>query len=364
NGATQNQASDINRIVTELSLKFGASIVKDYDGRLCSALSPYYLGSVAPEIRDEEPDDNQIAQFYLMFGRYLGDPLFALKPTDLPNLSLKMKSNLAEVTTVGASGFVSGTQKWSVVSMEMPDVNPVGYIKSEKIKDVSTASSGELEVDMIMQHPVRGILLRSYEATKGLTQGITNFKCMPWYNSIDTNLLMKMAYAFYNPDLSIGRTIYRVDDEDVETDISYADYGAMGHQILHMTRGLGDTTNGVITNIEYDKYGTIKTSLTEDDGTSFDDADVRMSLSSKGMCYQASMYIPFETRPGDFRFIPSADDMPSKMYLTQGNADQVCQVVLEEVVSYGSEKDIRVGANSDMSRLSPSIAPPRSARRR
>lgn len=177
NGATNNLGSPIPRIITKIEVVDGSDILFSMDGRLAHALY-YYLRGVVPEISiAEAPNYGQSVNIPLCFGRWLWDPLFALDPSRFKNLQLKISWNLAAVNAVGATGFVTGSGRLSVIAKVIEGgEKPTHFLMHKDQYSWTTGASGDERIPLPTDYPYAMLMFRAYEAGVNMSNSYTNLK--------------------------------------------------------------------------------------------------------------------------------------------------------------------------------------------
>lgn len=178
NGATSNKSAPIPRIITKIEVLAGADKLFSMDGRLAHALAYNRSGKIPFLTLNEAANYVQSVHIPIRFGRWLWDPLYALVPQAFKNLQLKITWNLAAVRAVGATGFLTGSGKLTVIAktMEGLDTPPSGFIMSKEHYSFTSAASGDEPAELPVDHPYTDIMVRAYESGVEVTDSITNLK--------------------------------------------------------------------------------------------------------------------------------------------------------------------------------------------
>ncbi len=223
NGATSNKNSPISRCITNIEVVDGSDKIYSLDGMLSQAISYYMSGRVPAQYRQAGPSENQSDNFMLYFGRRLWDPLYALVPNAFRNLQLKVSWDLANVNSVGATGFLTNTAQLTVIAriMEELPTPPVGYMMSKDHYSWTTPASGDERVDLPTDHPYVLFALRAWETETKLQSTITNLKLsldqdkkIPF--DLETWDLLMLMQNMYGP-LSLDQHIFAGTEENVQT---------------------------------------------------------------------------------------------------------------------------------------------------
>lgn len=163
NGGTSNKDSHPHDCVSLLEVVDGSSILKTYSGVQAAGMHPFDHGVVQPDVLTENLSEYQRSYFAILFGRYIGDPQFAIHAKDFDNLQFKITQNLATVNAVGATGFLTTSGRYTVKVVTFDnEINPLGWFKTEQKAAWATALSGIHEVNLPTDHKYRRIFLRSF----------------------------------------------------------------------------------------------------------------------------------------------------------------------------------------------------------
>lgn len=178
NGGTSNINNPVARNITKIELVDGANVIYSLDGMLSQAMS-YYSSGILPSMqRQSGPSENQEDHFILRFGRHLWDAENALVPAKFRNLQLKISYNLANVTALGATGFLTGSAKLTVITRIMEDLGaePAAYMMAKSHYNWTTAASGEERISLPTDHTYAMLLFRAWETEVKLYSTISNLK--------------------------------------------------------------------------------------------------------------------------------------------------------------------------------------------
>jgi len=178
NGATYNKHSPIARCISKIEVVDGANVIYSLDGMIAQAMTLYQTGVLPSMQRQAGPSENQEDHIIIRFGRYLWDTVFALVPANFRNLQIKISWNLGAVNTVGATGFLTGSGRVSIIAriMEGLETAPLGFLMGKEHYDWTTVGSGDERVALPADYPYVLFLLRAWEANVKLYSSITNLK--------------------------------------------------------------------------------------------------------------------------------------------------------------------------------------------
>lgn len=137
----------------------GSTVIKSYDGRQIQAIMAYDDGVFPPDT--EVPPGWAQGHFDVRFGRYPGDEKYALDCGAWKSLELKITYNLAAGGTLGTTGFTAASGFLQVFGYYAPvggGLAPVGFIKSENKKTLTTAANTEETLDLPTDFPYRRLI--------------------------------------------------------------------------------------------------------------------------------------------------------------------------------------------------------------
>jgi len=326
NGGTYNKANFLAGCIDAIELIDGSQVIVSLDGYEAFAEGVYHLGYIPYNLVVETEDLYQNVFFPLYFGRWLGDTDLALDPTRFSNPQVRIKWNLANVNAVGATGFVSGTGRLTLMADVMEGAPaPSGYIGAREQYAFTTAASGVTYVDLPSDYPLKSVFIRSYGAGVGGLSGISNVKVncgqgkfIPF--DMGREDLQRWLTMFYPPlhykhliKSANGGTSYWLlkQDEVVQLQGEVADLVVNAPQ-----NGIGEATLSIYT------------------AGVADTAQRNLWALVEGWLPVSTLYVPFgeATDPSTY-FIPSVWGSV-RLELTQDNAGAGAYVVVEQAKVY------------------------------
>jgi len=166
NGATQNIGNFLAECINAIEIIDGADVLYSLDGPQAVAQCAYDANGLAHSLYNESPGEVQTAAFPIWFGRYLGDTVLSLDTSRFTNPQVRVNWNLAKITAIGATGYVTGSLQLSVVPTIMVGApSPRGVLSSKEIYTYTTAAAGTEYIDLPTDEPYRRLLLRGKKAT-------------------------------------------------------------------------------------------------------------------------------------------------------------------------------------------------------
>ena len=177
NGATNNQASHLHQCVSKIELVDGADVIYSLPMVQMQALNFFERGRIPLMNLTEWAGDGAREACYMNFGRHPYDPELAFLPSRFANPQIKITWDLATVNAVGATGFVSGTGRLSILAHVLPPATaPRGWLMAKEIYSFSSAASGDERVDLPLDYPYRLLTIRSLESGMDFRENISNLK--------------------------------------------------------------------------------------------------------------------------------------------------------------------------------------------
>lgn len=177
NGATRNLNSPLAACVESIELVDGSNVLWSVNGYEALGITYYNLGYDTYQVYSEAASATQVFSFPILFGRYLGDTYYAFDPNRFANPQLRISWDLEAVNSVGATGFVSGSCRLSVIADVMDGApSPVGLLSAKEIYSFTTESSGTEYIDLPTDATIRGLYVRCHEDGVGAFGNIDNVK--------------------------------------------------------------------------------------------------------------------------------------------------------------------------------------------
>jgi len=165
NGGTANHDNLLPQCISSIQLIDGADVLYSLSGQQAYALAAYQLGHLPENVFDEGAGDLQTFCFPMMFGLKFGDPVRAFDPKKYKNPQLRFTWNMAAINAVGANGFLTNRLDLTILADVMENaVAPRGFLMHKEIYTWTTAALGWEYIDLPMDFPYRGMMLRGVKA--------------------------------------------------------------------------------------------------------------------------------------------------------------------------------------------------------
>lgn len=344
NGATSNIAGWLYDSITKLEIVVNGDVrLWSLSGREAFLWAWHQLGKAPWHKFSEQASAVQEFHIPIRFGRWLGDPNFGLKLSNYESAQLQVQYNQAAVTTVGASGFVTGTFEVSALAHITPPQNEPAYqglFSVRELESFTSAASGDYNVKLPRNYPISALGIYCNEAgvapSTNLTHawlGLKNDTERPiagrwdhhatqnWRDLIDDQMAYDLLIAAADTKDTLVGTIRECNFEAAQ---------------LTPTTTVGDSANLISSTI------TNGGRLTIAGNTITIDTDASPTVVGKALAAnnarvvvrgQLSHLIKWNTGDKDSMsgLLMPADVIDGGVYVTQGNAGATCAVIAEEV---------------------------------
>ena len=329
NDATFNKENYLNDVITKIELVDGSDQLLSLTLKEAQALQ-YRLTKKMPFMRPgESASGAQEEQGLIMFGRYLWDPEYYMDLTKFRNPQLKITTNIAAIRASGSDGFLTGSLQVSVNLLVIQEGAEAakGFMMAKNIYGFTSADSGDEHVDMPMDYPYVGLLLRAYQVGHDPMHNISAMKLnCDAGKFIPFDIRVKDLYRIEENDLGVAELRYFIFRKDAE----------WVHHILtqdphtFFNPGIPGRIAGTYTAFN----GMFKFNLRAHDNTPVA-AEELTSVLIKGSCPHSTVYVPFGLQE-----LPATYFDPKKygdidLILTQDDP-AACAVVLVQLRPYGA----------------------------
>lgn len=181
----------------------GSTVIQSLTGTQLQASQSWDDGQISAD-KELVPSGGCYAYFDIRFGRYPGDPLYALDCGLWNTVELKITLDVDAGQTQGTTGFTDDSGTLSVYGLYSPDgagLSPVGYLKKAQKKTYTTVNEAEVDLELPTDYPFRRILMLAttsptviYQAFERITLNVNNGARKPIDNILG-NDLMQMDLA-------------------------------------------------------------------------------------------------------------------------------------------------------------------------
>lgn len=156
-------ADDMDKIEV---IETGQKIIKSLDGTVLLAHNLFDLGRPAYQQYTEEAGGTLIDNYFLNFGRFIGDKEYALDLSKHKDLRLEIQHSFSTTDKLGFNTDTQDIEVW-IWRWIGPSFSPKGYLKtSEKYHYTASGSAGDVRSELPCLNPFRRILIRTFLTTK------------------------------------------------------------------------------------------------------------------------------------------------------------------------------------------------------
>jgi hypothetical protein len=326
NGATANKNNPISHNITKIEIVDGSDVLFSMSGLLARSLFAHTEGKIPGEYITGMQADTPVEVIPIRFGRYLYDQEYAFNPVAFRNPQLKIHWNLATVRAISADGFATGTLTETVIVKVMEQAAaPRAFLMSKNIYDFTSAASGDEKVEMPTDYPYRLLMVRAYEAATDLRSTLTNLKLslnsdkyIP-FDLSSSDFLNLQAGAL--PELKNILWEILLDVTPTETWIGLSRGGSITPQNALYFIGTS-----------YFWKSEVYPVITKHDGTRGE--GIPGVIVDNGTAYENCFVYPFGRLGVEQEWFAVSPNDSLKLYLTQGDADAACSVVVQQARPY------------------------------
>jgi hypothetical protein len=301
--------------------------IKSYRGLDCQALYAYRFGRFPWATIFEKDTAYLYEEFWIMFGRYIGDPLLYLDLAKDDDVDLKITNDF------GITYWEDGQLKYTIHEVFLPDDTPaeLGYLRDYEHSYWDAVSGGTESKRLTPGYQVARILLRG-PPTRNATTGLANADCY--------NVLREVSVDFLNKKEII------IDSEEVR-DLMYI-YGMMAggpwtswlnyYQVTsahYIQTHVGYRPYAMVTEQETAGATTYAGTYDADEGpvAIYVDAADRGTLCAHGMLPYDSLVIPFDLGFPNVPLLDTEAKKPVYIRVKSNTANGDVYLVVEELGS-------------------------------
>ncbi len=327
NGATSNKGNFISDIITKIELVDGSDVLASLNMAQLEALHFYKTGKTPGLFPSEWGSGTQRHGVYLLFGRYLWDPMFCFVPTKYRNPQIKITANKAAIRAAAADGFAVGNNILLTIVAKIFEegASPVGHLMQKQINSWTSVGSGDKRIDLPIDYTYRLLMPRFWKQQSDIDEIVTNLKL-----TCDTDKFIPFNRKMRDLDSEafqmFGRSMLK-HDVYVAHQIAFRE---LNNKENSSTAALWENTSGNIIGIQYEWSSEGKLTIITNAGAVVS-SDQKVTMKEDGHALHATLPLPFG------RFMePETWFDPTKfgkveLVLSEGVASAVCEIVLEQV---------------------------------
>ena len=328
NGATSNKGNFLSDCVTKLEIVDGSEVLYSVNAIEAQALHFYKQGKTPTLFPSEFADGTQREGFFILFGRKLYDLAYAIDFSKFKNPQLKITWNMAAIRAVGATGYLTGTLKLTVVAKVLEGMAAPGrYLMAKELMSfTSSATSGaeerkELPTDL----PYRMLMTRHWVQLSDIDEVTSDLKLTAdadKYIAFNRKVRQLDAEAFAL--FGAGRVKH-----DIFTQHQAAFRLLFNKEPSLLAFAWEDATPEIV-GVRYTWSSEGKLDLNDNAGATIS-TDMKMTTVEEGHALHATLALPF----GDLWLPETWFDPTSykklELVFTSGGTAGTCAVVAEQV---------------------------------
>ena len=330
NGATHNKENYLNDVITKIELVDGSDQLLSVSLKEAQAIQ-YRLTKKFPFMRPgESGGGEQEEHAVLLFGRYLWDTEYYMDLTKFRNPQLKITTNIAAVRAAGDEGYLTGYLKVSIDLLVIQEgAKPaLGFLMQKNIYGFTSADSGDEHIDLPMEYPYVGLLMRAYQVGHDPYHNISKIKInCDAGKYIPLDIRVKDLYRVEENDLGVAELryfIYRKDAEWVHHILTQDPHTFFNPGIPGRIAGTYSAFNGMF-----------KFNLRNFDNTPIA-AEELTSVLIKGSCPHSTVFLPFGIQGEPATYFDPKVFGDIDLILTQDDPADV-DLVLVQLRPYGAK---------------------------
>jgi len=180
NGATRGTQRIFEAITRIQVVADGSNVLIDMEGMEFYRWAHHFLKVEPPHIWDETNAAVQRLTLPVPFGRWFGDPQFALDLSQFRDVELRIQY----APTISATAFATGTTQFHVIAVidDEGDVayNLRGYLRSVQVNAFTSLASGDTQIELARTYPFFDIHVYARKATDA--DGVDITRAQVWAN--------------------------------------------------------------------------------------------------------------------------------------------------------------------------------------
>lgn len=195
----------------------GSTVIQSLTGRQIQASMEYDDNQMTPD-KEFSPSGGCYGYFNIKFGRYVGDPLYALDCSKWNSLELKITYDVDAGGSQGDTGFTDSYGKLSIYGLYSPDgagLAPIGYLKKAQKKTYTSVADATQDLELPTDYPFRRLILLittdgypPYSAWQYVTININNGARKPIDNMLGNDLMQLDLAMRGNPIWNHSKRYY------------------------------------------------------------------------------------------------------------------------------------------------------------
>jgi len=338
NGATGGGGEDIIDAVDKIEvIRDGSEVLYSLTGIEAAKVGHFMSGKPIPHYRNDNGGVTQWATFPIYFGRYFRDPEYWLNCAAATSLDLKVTYS----PTIDATKFATGQGVLEVdgwMYMEGAPGDYRGTLKTHRVKQFTTAASGDKSVELVAKYPLYRCYIYAFES--GTAEGSPISKVSFELNNGERVIrkgrwvdLQRVNTVELGLKTALGGVALRADDDTIETRC-----GRINSIHLAVEEDLGATDDRTLVYPASISGGKVTLSMVVVEGSGTWAAGT-LQTSAKPVHWYAdggivgnTVCFPFDILLGMDNLLNTGEFDKVELILTQANADAEVDVLVQEVL--------------------------------
>jgi hypothetical protein len=177
NGATSNKDNFLSDVISKIEITDGANVLYSLSLAQLEALDFYKTYRTPALFPSSFASGIQRHGVYLYFGQWLWDDQFSMNFGRYKNPQIKITTNANAIRSTGATGFLAGYLKATIVAkiMEGAAASPY-YLMAKELESFTSASSGEKRIDLPVDLTYRMLMLRAWKQQSDINEIVSDIK--------------------------------------------------------------------------------------------------------------------------------------------------------------------------------------------
>ena len=329
NYSDSNKSNYPHDVFTKIELVDGSDQLISMSAKEAQAIQVHKTGKMPYMRGGEAASGSQEESVTILFGRYLWDPEYYMDLTKFLNPQLKITTNIAAIRALGSLGFATGTLKVTIdlFTMEEGATAAKGFFMQKNIYGFTAGTAGDEHIDMPMDYPYAGLLLRAELAGKDVDENISKIKL-----NCDAGKFIpieKHVKELYTAEeeriapLTLRQYVFRKHGETFNHPLNHDPYITLTPSVAGRIAGASWSWSSQFYLLLTDHAGTAIT------------AEEALLLEVTGSCLHSTIYVPFGIKEDPATYFVPKDFNDIDLVLTQAAAADV-SIVLDQLRPYGA----------------------------
>lgn len=331
NGATSNKANFLSDVITKIEITDGANVLYSLSLAQLEALALYKTYKTPALFPSEFASGKTRHGVYLYFGQYLWDDQFNMNFSRYKNPQIKITSNAAAIRAAGATGFLAGYLKATIVAKIM-EGGPASshYLMAKELESFTSAASGEKRIDLPVDLTYRMLMLRMWKQQSDIDEIISDIKLtMDSDKFVPVNRKVNQLDAEVFCEYGAGRIKH-----DVLTQHQAAIRLLFNKEPSLLAYSFADASPPII-GVNYSWSSEGKLDMTDNAGTAIT-TDQNVTMVEEGHALHATLPIVFGSLYSPDTWLNPRTYNKFEAVLTQATASAAVSIVAEQVKQVGA----------------------------